>query len=226
MSRTDSRYKEWDSVRKRPYCHELPRLDDSLWPMFQAYLLGRGLPWRLARQNGWYPSSEAGDTSPRIVMPGTSSDPRNLFWQARDMWGDVLKRYQSPYAARGDSIIVTWPTEALGGYSRHLDGLGSGNAPACVLEGPMDALAASEWGFVGIAMLSNTPPEEALELMSKLTLRKHCLFVADNDSPQVMANLVAYFANRGVASARLLIPSPYKDLGEMPRQERGRFLHG
>jgi len=100
-------------------------------------------------------------------------------------------------------------------------------APAvCIVEGPVDALAAATEGLVGLALLNNTPSEEVLTFASTLTRRKTCLFVSDNDSPLAMTRIMAYFMSHGAASGKLLLPAPHKDLAEMPRKLRGRFLHG
>lgn len=192
-----------------PSCNYRPSPDASLWYDFDKYLRGRGLSSMLAYTNGWYPSRNAGDREPRVVIPATSADPRNLFWQARSMNG-TEPRYQSPYAMRGDALVIVWPKRPSTTSSAY-----------CIVEGPCDALAAAETGFVGVALLGGHPSDEVLAHAGRLTHRSPRLLVSDNDSPALMATITAFFPG-----AKLLLPSPWKDLASVPLVERRKLLCG
>lgn len=173
--------------------------------LMERYLHQRGLDHALACRNGWYASQAAGDAGLRIVIPATASDPRNRFWQARSIDG-TEPRYQSPHSARGDALTVVWPREQARG--------------SVIIEGPMDALAAAELGYVGVALLGGNPSTEVLNfarnLVQPYTPR---LLIGDNDSPQFMAKLAAWFV-----PCRFLLPTPWKDLAECPRLQRRQLL--
>jgi len=209
---------EWEADRRenppptdRPYCKRLPLLDTklSLSGEMRRYLEGRGLDYFLAAKNMWYPSTDAGDASPRIVMPGTSHIYGNVYWQARAM-DDNPKRYQSPYAPRGDAVIVVWPRNKR--ISRSV-----------VVEGPMDALAAAELGALGVALMGATPPDESLLLTATLVRGTICIVVADCDAVEAATRFYTFLLDAKV-DTRMAVPAPYKDLAEMPSAERKALL--
>mgnify|MGYP001560793124 CR=1 FL=1 len=196
----------------KSYCRSLPPRDEGLVRQMEAYLEGRGLNYRLAVANMWYPSSQAGDNSPRIVMPATSNIRGNTFWQARAMDGSE-KRYQSPPAARGDAVILVWPERPM--VDR-----------AVVSEGPMDALAAAGEGWLGIALMGNTPPDETL-LLTKQFLRgiMATIIVPDMDDPTALTEVMSRLVQLGVPNCRLVLPYPKKDLSDCPRELRSNLLN-
>jgi hypothetical protein len=201
----------------RPFCSCLPAPSTELWGVVYRYLEKRGLSSSLAKWNGWYPSKNTTDTEPRIVIPATSADPTNFFWQARYLGEDApasIKRYTSPYAPRGDAIVVVWPHDT------------TPPSRSVIVEGPMDALAAAGEGFLGIALLGNTPPEAVLDLVPKfagLFTRTTPLLVFDEDAPKEAVSIVRRLSERGVVCT-LRSPYPYKDVASIPKEERSRFL--
>lgn len=214
--------KEWrgPGVARKPYCRELPLIseDSEDWAQFYDFLEDRGACLRLAKLNAWYPSRQAGDDMPRVVIPATSRDPSNQFWQARLLFTpgrpddpSPPKRYQSPHAARGDAIIVTHPDE---------------DAPAgtVLVEGPFDALAASELGFVGVALMGNTPSDEVLNHAAEwLKAGPPALFCPDGDAMPQTGDLVhRLLLHHGVNNLRVVSVYPCKDLAEMSLDERRR----
>lgn len=178
----------------------MPIINPYLWELFYEYLNSRELSSTLARLNKWYPSNSANDTIPRIVIPAYSSLGYK-FWQARAM-SDAEKRYQSPSAAREDSIIVVSP------FGKP--------AFSLVCEGPMDALAGAMLGGQSIALMGNTPPESSLNLTSTLIRAiLPIIVVADNDNPGPMGALLSHFSQLG-PSCLLLPPAGFKDLAACP----------
>ena len=171
-------------------------------------LKNRDLDETLAVANYWYPSEEAGDEEPRIVIPATGELVTG-FWQARAMDPTVGKRWQSPHGLRGDAIVVVYPH-------------GPGNGDTVVVEGPMDALAAAGLGYLGISLLGATPPMSAIDLTRRMT-RGKILLVADSDSPATMAGLVPVFAELG-RGVRLVVPTVAKDLAAHSPDERKGLL--
>ena len=190
----------------------LPYRDDSLVAAMKAYLAGRRLDYGVATWNGWYPSSRAGDSLPRIVIPGTIT-PRGPFWQARHL-GDGEPRYQSPGGERNGAVIVVRPYRA---------------PRVCVItEGPMDALVAAMHGHMGIAVMGNTPGQTTCETISgivtagRLAGRPELLFMPDLDSPGSFAAMVGVFSAHGFR-CRLVLPSS-KDLASCSDVERAALL--
>ena len=197
--------------RIKPLCRALPTAEGSEWGWrwFRDYLHSRSLNADIARGFGWYPSCQAGDTEARIVIPGTSEDPANQYWQARSVRQDAKPRYQSPHGVRrGDAYVElclpmfeTW----------------------VIVEGPMDALAAAQAGYGGLALLGATPPPEVLGALVHRIQRdpKPVLLVADTD--RLVCPLLLAFLGRGI-HANLRLPYPYKDLAEAPPLWRRRIL--
>lgn len=190
----------------------------ELWRMATIYLENRGLDWSTARYNGWYPSEEAGDNNPRLVIPAYSLQTGNRFWQARSM-NHAEPRYQSPHAARGDAVIFVRQAGGSGIFPRIVN-----SSTYVVVEGPMDALAAAGCGFNAIALMGNTPSEEVLFLTCKLLRGKMTLLIPDSDAPQALVPTLAYLASQGV-QCNFLIP-PAKDLADLSFEERVKLLSG
>ncbi|MCI0561510.1 MAG: toprim domain-containing protein, partial [Nitrososphaera sp.] len=159
---------------KRPLVGaEMPVLDHRLWPKMKEYLASRELDFDLAKSNGWYPSHDAGDLFPRIVIPAMNKAGRS-YWQARDMSGKAMKRYQSPKVPRGDSIIQTWPANKM--HYRSF----------AIVEGPMDALAAAQTGLPGISLMGCNPTEETFKYLVNVLegLSEFCFVIQDRDATQ------------------------------------------
>ncbi len=205
---------EWESDRRenppdRPYNRNLPEGTHVLLARMAEYLEARGLCFRLARRNWWYGSYCAGDRAPRIVIPATSKIPGNVYWQARAM-DDNPKRYMSPLAPRGDAVVAVWP------FNKEI-------VRSVVVEGPMDALAAAETGCLGVALMGATPSQDALNLTATLVCGTICSVVADMDAQEPAVGFARHLWTEGI-SASIVLPSPYKDLAEMPLEERKRIL--
>ena len=201
-----------EDTPKKPYCRSLPPRDDGLTQRMQTYLEGRRLDYRLAVANMWYPSSQAGDNAPRVVIPATSGIRGNTFWQARAL-DDNPKRYQSPHASRGDAVVIVWP-------ERHVVDI------AVVSEGPMDALAAAGVGALGVALMGATPPEETL-LLTKQYLRGilSIIVIPDMDEPAALTGVMSRLTRLGVSNCRLILPYPAKDFASAEPSLRTQLLN-
>ena len=197
----------------KPLCGSLPTPSRDLGDFLDVanYLSDRKLDYSLTIANGWYPSREAGDDYLRVVMPATSRDQHNKFWQARAVLSGVKPKYQSPHhVRRGDAIILVWPY-------RYRDW---GLSGCVVTEGPMDALAAASVGYLGAAMMGLMPNEEAIENLRRWV--RHPLIVVP-DSDQHGGAFVKTVWSR-FPGAYLANPYPDKDLAEMPEIKRRHFL--
>lgn len=191
-----------------------PDEDEGLAAMMNLYLQDRSLSLDIARVNGWYPTMDL-DIHPRIVIPCSNS--ANIpYYQARSM-NNGLPRYKSLAATREDSITVVWPrTNVLGEY---LTPRGS-----VVVEGPMDALAAAGWRYVGIALMGNDPPEEVFDyLLTVVRPLGRVIVIPDTDHLEMGANVVTALSLRGITETTMTIPVA-KDFAEMRLVERGRLL--
>ena len=199
----------------KPFCHRLPPCTQRLWPKFDKYLGARDLNHDLARKNLWFPSNQI-DGYTRIVVPATSDQPGNLYWQARlaqAVTGEPEpRRWESPGGcARGNALCLVWPREA-----------GPGR-PTCIVEGPMDALAAAGEGFVAIALMGVVPPVSVLDLTSRLFRGTMPVMVMDLNAEEQMAANQAMLADRGLQT-RLVSPYPGKDLAALDRAVRRKVL--
>lgn len=193
------RYKhEATTNTTKSLCQWLPPMAISRLDDMRAHLEQRGLSYPLARKNGWYPSEQAGDAHPRIVVPATSGNPNNRFWQARLMVSANAPRWQSPHAVRDDAITLVWPETRP--------------APSIITEGPMDALAAAMLGYCGLGLLGITPPDAALQLVATLASRPAYL-ILDLDALDESPRLVRRLIDVGVHTTALST-YPYKDLAE------------
>lgn len=207
---------DWRDETKRtadkPFCTTTPPSNAQLWNVMRAYLTDRGLSYNIAVINGWYPSWNAGDDSPRVVIPCVTSDPNNRYWQGRLLIDDGEKRlrYTSPSGKRGDAIVVVHPH----GMFKALECAGT-----VFVEGCMDALAAAGEGYRGIATMGTFPPEEALDLAAR-SAKAPFGAVADEGA---LAEMVGIWM-RLPGTTKLAVPYPDKDLAEKHPAERGAFL--
>lgn len=210
-------------IPSKPYCHRLPTCSQRLWPKFDDYLRGRNLDYALARTNCWFPSRTV-DGYDRLVVPGSSDQPGNLYWQARlldasgrakDGSGSTIstpRRWESPHGiARGNSVCLVWPRAPRPG--RH----------AAIVEGPMDALAAAGEGFLAIALMGVNPSTEVLCLTAKLFRGTIPLIVMDLAAEAAMAENQAKLAELGLTGT-LVSPYPGKDLAALGRPARREVL--
>lgn len=190
----------------KPYSDSYPELEDRLWNLMQKYLESRGLSFELAKANGWYPSLDAGDDSPRVVIPCYSSAAENMYWQGRRMTSLGALRYESPHGCnRGDALVRVMPKGEVKG--------------TVVCEGPMDALAAAEVGYVGLGMMGTHPTPEAVETARRVAAGTPVSVVADEGALGAAAALTGHFPG-----ARLVVTYPHKDLADVPREKRGDYL--
>jgi hypothetical protein len=186
----------------------LPAQSKALSQVFDDYLNRRDLNPGLARDNGWYPSDQAGDQAPRIVIP-CSSPYGVAYWQARAMDGSEPK-YQSPSTSRFDSVVIVWPSVDQGGRF-------------VLVEGPMDALAAAGSGLPGVAMMGNQPPQGAWRFIQNRFSGTRPLVLPDADS---MDSAIRWTLQLGSLGFRPSVGSPYphNDLASVPSKERERYL--
>lgn len=141
-------------VEGKPFSCMYPPITPRFWPLMQHYLEERGLNPNIAIQNGWYPTDGAGDLYPRVVIPAFSYQEGNRYWQARDMCHRAPLRYQSPRGVkRGDAFVRVVPPHDVEGV--------------VIAEGPMDALAAADCGFVGIGLMGVTPSPEVFGAVAR-----------------------------------------------------------
>lgn len=206
-------------VPDKPYCHSLPVVSQRLWPRFDNYLRERNLDYALARMNYWFPSRTI-DGYDRLVVPGSSDQPGNLYWQARLIQPVTLgnakptdpRRWESPHGiARGNSVCLMWPKEPR--PERFV----------AIVEGPMDALAAAGEGFVAIALMGVNPSTEVLCLTAKLFRGTIPLIVMDINAEAAMAENQAKLVKLGL-NGKLVSPYPGKDLAALDRPARREVL--
>lgn len=199
----------------KPFCSYYPTCSQRLWPKFDKYLRSRGLDYELARQNVWFPSRTV-DGYDRLVVPGTSDEPGNLYWQAR-LIGNAeahVRRWESPHGVRrGRSVCLVWPKRNI------MEPL----VASVVVEGPMDALAAAGEGYLAVALMGVIPSQEVLDLTNTLLRGTICVMVMDMGAEKPMAENSAALKERGL-STRLVCPYPYKDLAEVPKEKRRGYL--
>lgn len=199
----------------KPYCSRLPSCSQRLWPKFDAYLRERDLDYGLARENCWFPSRTV-DGFDRMVVPGTSDQDGNLYYQAR-LIGDAPmgtnpRRWESPHGiARGNSLCLVWPRVLRPG--RH----------AAVVEGPMDALAAAGEGFLGLGLMGVHPADEVLYLTRKLLRGTIPLLIMDLNAEKEWMVVQARLREMG-CPGRLVSPYPGKDLAKLGREARRKVL--
>lgn len=222
MTGTIYRHEFREHRKQRPRNVPMPSLNDKLWPEFDQYLTGRKLDPDLARFNEWYPSSDAGDGAPRVVIPCSNSLGR-VYWQARLIPHIVLpgmlgihefKRYQSAHTDRAESVVITWPNPEFIPIARGV----------ALFEGPTDALAASSAGWVGVALMGDKPPAECIEYVVRIfTPYNVWRVVPDRDLPKLGAQVVRALGMLG-KKAKLVDVKPYKDFASVSEWERHGFL--
>ena len=103
-------YEHEASERKpnvHPMCTSLPAqsVDVKAGSAAHNYLTDRHLSKSLARMNGWFVSTEAGDSFTRIVIPAVVHKAGHIYWQARDVTGKAFIRYQSPKGPRHEAVV-------------------------------------------------------------------------------------------------------------------------
>lgn len=187
----------------------LPPLSTAHWAMMRTYLRGRGLSPPLAEFNGWYPTLDRHST-PRIVIPAQSLLNTWPYYQARAMDNNP-KRYDSPRAPRGDSLVVCYP---LSTYRERV----------LVVEGPMDALAGAECGYTSIALMGNTPGDSVLDHIREITQDYEGVIVLSDIDALTESVEIAYRLWTSGSSATLCSIVGYKDLAEVPREKRQAII--
>ena len=196
----------------KPYCATRPAVGDAQdWAEVALYLVGRGLDPALALRNGWYASRAATDTELRVVIPCTSANLTNKYWQARlarETKEKLPPRYQSPVGVtRGDALAVVLPRDA-------------GWRGTVLVEGPMDALAAAEVGYMGIGWMGTDPGQLPIDFARTLLVKGQPRYVvSDRDAISAAVRIWSQFVG-----AFLINPTPYKDLAAMPFEEREDFF--
>lgn len=194
----------------KPYCSERPVPYPQGQQLVDEYLGMRGLSAEVAKANYWYPTISANDGEFRLVIPCTSANLTNRYWQARvlndEHITERIKRYTSPRGvSRGDALAVVWPT-------RHKDKI-RGTA---LVEGPTDALAAAEVGLLGIAWMGTTPGEEPIMFAHRMVVEGKPIFVVqDRGATTEAVEIWKHFPG-----SFLLDPYPHKDLAAMPPDDR------
>lgn len=191
-----------------------PQPDWSMRKMMIEYLVARQLSYILAKDNGWFPAYYK--NAPRIVIP-CSNSAGIAYFQARDMTGKAKLRYASPPASRQDSIVVVWPGCALGSTIKG----------TVIVEGPCDALAAAEFGYLSIALMGNDPPEEVIQHIVATVKGKFepVIVIPDLDHLEMGAAVVGALTMEGVkCEARLFGTQGGKDLADMTPRQRQEVL--
>lgn len=200
----------WREAESRPRrLTTFPAKSGNLFLQAQEYLVGRGLDPGVAFSAGWYPAMYNG---PRLIIPCRRTD--GIFWQGRLLENVVeqngYKRWDSPPGSRGDAVV-------------YLQG-DRGNPVVVIVEGPMDALAAASHGYAGIATLGVGPPRETIQHIATLAgSHNRAVLLPDHDSVGKWVALQARLAQYGIY-AKIVELAPYKDLAEVPQQEREAFL--
>lgn len=187
---------------------KFPDYKEEVEDRCRSYFRSRHLNWKLAALNGWYPTRTDVE---RVVIPCNNSEG-TVYYQARALDFITKLRYDSPVAPRGDSHVLVYPHKTLKGS-------------AVIVEGPMDALAAADFGYLGIAVMGNNPSAEMLDLIVKRYGKSWVpfLIVPDKDCLTFGAGLVSQFAARGVKSRMVMLPNA-KDICEMTLAQREKFF--
>ncbi len=207
----EEKRKKWEGPRPG-----FPACNPNLWPMMRQYLDKRQLDTGLAKENGWYPARYKQE-HPRIIIPCSNSAGVPYF-QGRDMSGKAKLRYASPPAARDDSGVLVWPSQGAPDEVAHkIKG-------TVIVEGPMDALAAAERGFLGIGLMGNDPNEDVIRFIIKLIQGcfEPVFIIPDADQLSMGPGVSAALSTEGLRCQVRL--SPKKDLAEMSVDERKEFL--
>jgi hypothetical protein len=203
----------WREAADRPRgCRQLttfPAKSGALVSAAREYLIGRSLDPAVAFTAGWYPAMYSG---PRLIIPCQRTD--GIFWQGRLLENvtppNGYKRWDSPPGSKGDALVF------LPGR-RH-------GVPILVVEGPMDALAGASSGYPGVATLGVAPTRATVTHIAALVHSyPRTILLPDHDSVGKWVTLQGMLAQHGVY-ARIVELSPYKDLAEVPTDEREGFL--
>lgn len=189
----------------------LPPLSTAHWAHMKAYLRKRGLSPPLAAHNGWYPTVDSYST-PRIVIPAQSLVNTWPYYQARAM-DDNPKRYDSPRAPRGDALAICHPSDPESDY-------------VVLVEGPMDALAAAECGYLGIALMGNTPNDAVLVHVREVAKPYRSIIVLSDVDALGEAVEVTYRLWTAGCRATLRTIKGHKDLAEVPYEKRQAIIEG
>lgn len=204
-------------VNTQPMCTAFPPCFAALSKDMVAYLEARDLSCQLADANGWYLSRSAGDTYPRIVIPAVTHKAGHVYWQARDVTGNAFIRYQSPKGPRHEALIKVKPADDL-----TEDPFG-----IVVVEGPMDALAAAEEGYVSYALMGMQPSKATLMHLALLIEDNRdldILVLLDRDSGPNATKVMLFLASQGYHTGTGQLPGPEKDLAACPPSKREKFL--
>jgi len=93
-----------------------------------------------------------------------------------------------------------------------------------IVEGPLDALAASGEGWVGVAIMGSQPTDAVLDhIVTRFWSLDEGLVLPDLDSPEWGPRVCLHLAAGGL-KARLGSPRPYLDLAAAPKAERAAIL--
>jgi hypothetical protein len=201
-------------IQTKPMNTSLPvrAVNPADYRFAEAYLTSRNLDADIAQENGWYPSWEAGDNFPRIVIPAVTHVAGHVYWQARDMTGKAKIRYQSPSGPRHEALIEVrscWK-EPKG---------------QVVVEGPMDALAAAGAGYTGFALMGMMPSLATLmHLGLLLNLDEPVLVLLDRDAGHESVRITTLLAANGFRARRVLMPGSLKDLAACDAKGREHLL--
>lgn len=189
----------------------------------KAYLVDRKLSWDIAEANGWYPSRQANDATLRVVIPAVSAAPGHVYWQARSVLPNAI-RYQSPRGPRMDALVRVLPLALSESVVVGQDTDRTIQPCAVITEGPMDALAAADLGFISYALMGMQPPSTTLDHLARKLQRRPCLLCFDNEAEAQAQGLQVCLAlaSRGIRS--IVCPLPAKDLAAMTPAERRRVL--
>jgi len=191
-----------------PPAHHLDKIMDG-------YLCRRSLSFKTALHNRWYPSIDAGDTVPRVIIPATNT-AGFPYWQARALQPAEV-RYQSPHGvSRLDSHVLVFPLP----HRQKIDG------PAVIVEGPMDALAAATLGYTGIATMGALPSESVVAAIAKRikSAGSRALVVADADATNPAVKIASGLSVRGVVARVVQVPGGNKDLADALPSQREECL--
>ena len=202
-------------VNTHPMCTELPAFLPSATAnnYCYRYLEERKLDPDLAKENGWFPSDNAGDEFLRIVIPAITHKAGHIYWQARDVSGAAYIRYQSPKGPRHEALVKVIP---------HYEPKG-----IVVVEGPMDALAAAGAGFIGYALMGMQPNKATLMHLALLiedNSELDVLVLLDRDSGPHDMKVSLFLASQGYHAVTGQLPGPEKDLAACLPSKRAKFL--
>lgn len=177
-----------------------------------TYLIARNLDPELAEDNGWFPSTEAGDKFTRIVIPARTWKQGHVWYQARDVTGRAYLRYQSPKGSRHEALIKVMPNSEPKGI--------------VVLEGPCCALRAAMHGFIGYALCGKQPSRATLQHLALLIQDNPTLPVLvllDRDCTDEAVRIVTFLASQGFA-VKMGQFTKSKDLAELKNAESKTLL--